>query len=213
VEGLGASCNEVGIYEANSRAAQFTPHPCNVQGLYKCFGDECGEFGVCDKNGCPWNQYSLGSSSYYGRGPEFQVDTTRPFRVVTQFPTDCDPLQIRRLYVQDGRIIPAKAVRKKGLPAVNYLDNTLCSAQGARAFMELGAMERTYEALARGMVLAMSIWWDEVGNMTWLDGGHAGPCGDMEGSPQVIRMVEPNPEVTFRNIRWGEIDSTYGSEI
>jgi cellulase len=46
--------------------------------------------------------------------------------------------------------------------------------------------------------------------MKWLDSGEAGPCNATEGDPKNIRLVEPQPEVTFSNIRWGEIDSTYG---
>jgi cellulase len=55
----------------------------------------------------------------------------------------------------------------------------------------------------------MSIWWDEGGAMQWLDSGAAGPCNATEGFPRVIEQVEPNPEVTFTNLRWGEIGTTY----
>lgn len=36
------------------------------------------------------------------------------------------------------------------------------------------------QALERGMVLVMSIWNDQGGNMTWLDTGAAGPCVSYE---------------------------------
>ena len=70
------------------------------------------------------------------------------------------------------------------------------------------------ESLDRGHVLAMSLWWDWGGNMTWLDGrGNRGPCEDGEGHPTNIIEVEPKPEVTYSNLRWGEIGSTTLLEI
>jgi cellulase len=75
--------------------------------------------------------------------------------------------------------------------------------------MELGATEAMGAAMTRGMVLAMSIWWDEGGNMQWLDGGNAGPCNATEGAPSEIRKIQPDPAVTFSNIKWGEIGSTF----
>jgi len=213
IEGYGACCNEMDIWEANSRAAHIAPHPCNVTSAYLCDGEECAFDGVCDKNGCGWNPYRVGQPDYYGLGEEFDVDTTRPFTVVTQFPTDNEGKleSIHRIYVQDGEIIRAEVVNKEGLPKINYLNDELCAATGSRRFMDLGAMAGMGEAMTRGMVLAMSIWWDEGGNMQWLDGAAAGagPCNATEGNPNMIRVIEPNPEVTFSNIRWGEINSTF----
>ncbi|RYP73536.1 hypothetical protein DL771_003575 [Monosporascus sp. 5C6A] len=213
IEGYGACCNEMDIWEANSRAAHIAPHPCNVTSAYLCDGEECKSEGVCDKSGCGWNPYRVGQPDYYGRGEEFDVDTTRPFTVVTQFPADSEGKleSIHRIYVQDGEIIRAEVVNKEGLPKVNYLNDELCAATGSERFMDLGAMAGMGEAMTRGMVLAMSIWWDEGGNMQWLDGAAAGagPCNATEGNPGVIRVIEPNPEVTFSNIRWGEINSTF----
>ena len=45
--------------------------------------------------------------------------------------------------------------------------------------------------------------------MTWLDSGEAGPCNSTEGNPSFITTVEPEPEVTFSNIKWGEIGTTF----
>ncbi len=100
-------------------------------------------------------------------------------------------------------------MNKAGLPKVNYLDDPFCKATGSRRFMDLGAMAGMGDALTRGMVLAMSIWWDEGGNMTWLDSGEAGPCNSTEGNPTTIRKVQPAPEVTYSNLKWGEIGSTF----
>jgi len=58
-------------------------------------------------------------------------------------------------------------------------------------------------------ISVFSIWWDAGGNMTWLDSGEAGPCNSTEGNPSFITTVEPEPEVTFSNIKWGEIGTTF----
>ena len=39
--------------------------------------------GVCDKDGCDLNSFRTGVKNFYGPGPQFKVDTTRPFTVVT----------------------------------------------------------------------------------------------------------------------------------
>lgn len=213
VDGYGACCNEVDIWEANSRSNHIAPHPCSIEGPYNCEGAECEADGVCDKNGCSWNPYRIGQPDYYGTSADFDVDTTRPFTVVTQFPADGEGqlTAINRLYVQDGAVIRAEVVNKEGLPPQDHMDDAFCEATGSTAFMRLGAMAGMGAAMSRGMVLTFSIWWDDGGNMSWLDGeaDGAGPCNATEGNPTNIVKVEPAPEVTFSNIRWGEINSTF----
>ncbi|KAJ2998936.1 hypothetical protein NUW58_g165 [Xylaria curta] len=209
----GACCNEMDIWEANARATAIAPHPCNQTGPYLCAGDECAAQGVCDKNGCGWNTYRLNQPKYYGEGPDFDVDTTKPFTVVTQFPTDAEGtlIGIRRLYVQDGKVVKAKVVEKEGVPAVDLETDEFCKATGATHFTRLGGLAGFGEPLSRGMVLTFSLWWDEGSFMQWLDGQAqgAGPCNATEGDPKNIRAIEPAPQVTFSNMKWGEIGSTY----
>ena len=213
IKGRGACCNEMDIWEANSRATAFTPHTCNHTGVYQCTGAECAFNGVCDKNGCAYNAYGNGNHEYYGRG--LQVDTTRPFSVVTQFPTDkFDHLtEIRRLYVQDGKVIQNAAINvtATGLAPGNSITDAYCNATGAARYEALGGNLGMGKTLHRGMVLVFSIWWDQGGNMNWLDTGNAGPCNTTEGNPSVIVKVEPQPALTFSNVKWGEIGSTYAS--
>ncbi|KAG7286752.1 Endoglucanase EG-1 [Staphylotrichum longicolle] len=213
IEGRGSCCNEMDIWEANSRASHVAPHTCNKPGLYLCEGDECSkDAGVCDKNGCAWNPYRVNVTDYYGNSNKFKVDTSRPFTVVTQFPANRKNKleKIHRLYVQDGKVIESYTVDAPGLPKTDSLTDEFCKATGASKYLELGGTEGMGDALSRGMVLAMSIWWDEGGNMNWLDAAEAGPCNLTEGNPANITKVEPNPEVTYKNLRWGEIGSTYG---
>ena len=210
IKGEGACCNEMDIWEANKYATQLTPHSCNQTGLYKCTGTQCSYNGVCDKSGCSFNPYGLGNEHYYG--PELTVNTRRKLTVVTQFPTFPNGTlkEIRRLYVQGGKVIENAAVNISGRPAVNYIDADYCSTSTSR-FVPLGGVPVMGEALARGMVLIFSIWWDASGFMNWLDSGSSGPCNATEGNPTIVQKIQPNPAVTFSHIKWGEIGSTYRS--
>lgn len=196
------------IWEANNAATAFAPHPCSVDGVYACRGAECESEGVCDKNGCGYNNYALGNSTFYG--PGLIVDTSRPFTVVTQFPaTDGILTEIRRLYVQDGKVIQNAPINIEGPEPGDSTTDEFCVATGATAFNRLNGLEGMGSALSRGMVLIFSVWWDTSGFMNWLDSGNAGPCTATEGNPEEIVKVEPSPAVTFSNVKWGEIGSTY----
>ncbi|KAI0593524.1 cellulase [Biscogniauxia sp. FL1348] len=217
VEAKGVCCNEMDIWEANARATQIAPHTCNQTAVYLCEGAECERDGVCDKSGCGWNPYRLNQPDYYGEGADFAVDTTKPFTVVTQFPADesGNLIEIHRIYVQEGKVIMAETVQKEGLPEVAFENDEYCAATGATKFMGLGAMKGMGDAMTRGMVLTFSLWWDENSNMSWLDGSAegAGPCNATEGNPESIRVIEPSPEVTFSNLKWGEIGSTFSATV
>lgn len=61
------------------------------------------------------------------------------------------------------------------------------------------------------MLMHSYSWWDKSGFMSWLDqsSSGAGPCNATEGNPEVIKTIQPNPRVTFSQIRWGDIGSTF----
>ncbi|GKT66158.1 endoglucanase type C [Colletotrichum tofieldiae] len=213
-EEKGSCCNELDIWEANSRATHIAPHPCSQPGLYKCTGEECEKAGVCDKSGCSWNPNAVNVTNYYGRGDNFKVDTTRKFTVVTQFPSENGKLkELRRMYIQDGKIIQNNVVNIEGPPKINFMNDEYCQATGASEFIRLGGMEGMGKAMSRGMVLALSLWWDKSTFMEWLDQGNSGPCNATEGNPSVVTKIEPNPEVTFGNIRYGELNSTMNMKL
>jgi cellulase len=210
LEGYGSCCNELDIWEANSRATLLAPHPCNQTQVYKCEGAECEFDGICDKWGCGFNTYQNGNPDFYGI--DLKVDTTRPFTVVTQFPADKDGIlkEYHRLYIQDGKIIQNAVTKLDNLPKQNFMNDEYCVATGsAERYMDLGATEQMGAAMSRGMVLAMSIWWAEGDYMQWLDGGERGPCNATEGKPSEVVKIQPDPAVTFSNIKWGEIGSTF----
>lgn len=150
------------------------------------------------------NPYRVDQFDYYGLGKKFTIDTKRPFTVVTSFPEKNGVLQeVVRKYIQDGIVYENAAKNITG-----PIDDAFCDSVGSTHFMRLGAMKGMGESMSRGMVLAMSIWWDEGGFMQWLDHGEAGPCSATEGDPKNILNVEPNPVVKFSNIKWGDIGST-----
>jgi cellulose 1,4-beta-cellobiosidase len=237
--GKGACCNEMDIWEANREAMTFTPHPCNITGVFACSEPDCGNAAgadrlrsVCDKEGCDFNPYRLSQPSFYGRGKK--VDSTRPFTVVTQFITTDgtakgDLKEIRRLYIQDGKHIQEATAAVKGLDPVNSMTDQYCSAQkkvfggpnAPDAFRTQGGMKNMGEALRRGMVLAFAIWDDASGGMHWLDstvpenatsgtpGAARGPCPTTGGFPAQIMTDNPDAAVIFSKIRSGDIGSTY----
>ncbi|KAJ4354278.1 uncharacterized protein N0V89_006012 [Didymosphaeria variabile] len=203
VAAKGVCCNELDIWEANKVATQVAPHVCNKDGVYGCTGDECTKAGVCDKNGCGKNPYTT-DKTYYKPGGK--VDTSKPFTVVTQFPASNGTLQsVVRKYVQNGTVV-------EDVASTVPMDDAYCTKNGASDFMRLGGMKGMGGAMSRGMVLAMSIWWDEGGFMNWLDSGNAGPCNATEGDPKIIQTIEKAPSVIFSQIKWGDIGSTFSAK-
>ncbi|KAK1753722.1 glycoside hydrolase [Echria macrotheca] len=211
---LGACCNEMDIWEANALATAYTPHPCMAERIRTCDNDvDCGQpKGYCDKWGCSFNAYQQGYHDFYGRGK--QVDTNKKFTVVTQFVssnnrTDGKLVDIRRLYIQDGKVIQnVQAKVGGGSVLADSVTDPYCNAT-ATWTQERGGIAHMGEALARGMVLIFSLWADDGGYMTWLDSGNSGPCNATEGNPAEIVQHTPDASVTFSNIRWGEIGSTF----
>ncbi|CAE8725890.1 unnamed protein product [Polarella glacialis] len=221
---------------ANKQATAFTPHPCSTTGPVRCTGIDCGigdgeldrYKGLCDKDGCDSNAYRLGAKSYYGDGPQFQVDSSKPMTVVTQFLTsngadDGDLVEIRRLYLQDGKLIANAVVNSSAIPSMSELGGEdsitdaqdsitdgLCDAQ-KRAFGNVnshqakGGLRSMGEALRRGMVSSLSLWDDSATQMRWLDSNypvgadpgrpewHAGPATDSPAARTTSGSTTPTP--------------------
>jgi cellulose 1,4-beta-cellobiosidase len=84
----GSCCSEIDIWEANSRAAAYTGHPCTIASQTRCEWDDCDYAdlaGICDKDGCDFNSYRIGDQEFFGWGTT--VDTSNKFTVITQFIT------------------------------------------------------------------------------------------------------------------------------
>ncbi|KAI5787305.1 glycoside hydrolase [Geopyxis carbonaria] len=233
----GTCCPEMDIWEANSVSTAYTPHPCSVEGQTRCDGDDCGDGdnrygGVCDKDGCDFNSYRLGDQSFYGPGKT--VDTSSKFTVVTQFITADGSAtgalsEIRRLYVQGGTVISNSKVAVSGISAsADSITTSFCTAQKSvfgdtNDFSAKGGLAGMGNAFDAGMVLVMSIWDDHEAHMLWLDstyptdaatgtpGAARGTCATSSGVPEDVEAESPDASVTFSNIRFGDIGSTYGT--
>ncbi|KAL7274158.1 Exoglucanase 1 [Rhizina undulata] len=232
----GSCCNEMDIWEANSISAAYTPHVCSITGQYRCNGTECGDGdnrygGVCDKDGCDFNSYRMGNTTFYGKG--MTVDTSSKFTVVTQFITDDGTStgtlsEIRRLYVQDGVVIQNSNVDITNIDAVNSITDSYCNQQktefgDTNSFETLGGVATMGTAFEAGMVLVMSLWDDHSENMLWLDSDYPttkdastpgvarGTCATTSGEPADVESASASASVTFSNIKWGDLNSTYSS--
>lgn len=238
---LGACCNEMDIWEANSQATSYTPHTCDTVGHQTCEGLDCGDNdsgdrydGVCDKDGCDLNPWRLGDQQFYGEGSGFEVDTTKPMTVVTQFITDDgtdngELSEIRRIFVQDGQVIEHAFTNMPGVDRTNSIDQKFCEQAKVTFgdiddFTEHGGLRAMGESLARGHVLVMSLWDDHDANMLWLDSNYPagkdpaipgvsrGPCPEDSGVPSDVEEQNPDSSVVFSKIKLGTIGSTYPSD-
>ncbi|KAM3064825.1 hypothetical protein ACMFMG_010465 [Clarireedia jacksonii] len=228
----GSCCTEMDIWEANKISAAYTPHPCSVTSQTRCSGTDCGigarYSSLCDADGCDFNSYRMGDQSFYGAG--LKVDTSKPFTVVTQFLTNDGTTsgtlnEIKRFYVQNGAVIPNSQSTISGVTG-NSITDSFCSAQKTafgdqNLFATKGGLATMGAALAKGMVLVMSIWDDHTAQMLWLDSSYPttksastpgvarGSCATTSGQPTDVESASGSASVTFSNIKWGPINSTY----
>ncbi|RDW69081.1 glycoside hydrolase family 7 protein [Aspergillus mulundensis] len=230
VGGMGTCCPEMDIWEANSISSAYTPHPCDDIGQTMCEGDACGGTysddrygGTCDPDGCDFNSYRMGNTSFYGPGGI--VDTSQPITVVTQFVADGGSLtDIKRFYVQNGEVIPNSESNISGVEG-NSITSEFCTAQKTAfgdedIFARHGGLAAMGDA-ASAMVLILSIWDDHYASMMWLDSTYPedadpsepgiarGTCAHGAGDPDVVESEHPDASVTFSNIKFGPIGSTF----
>lgn len=244
---FGTCCAELDIWEANKVSTQMTVHSCSKPGYYPCNGTECGDNngknasdpgdrfkGICDKNGCDFNPYREGAHDFYGPGPQFKIDSTKPVTVITQFitedGTDTGALkEMRRLYKQGDTIIKNPAASySTASKQYTALSDDMCKVQmdyftdRYDVFSSRGGMKGMGEAMNRSLVLVLSLWDDEEVGMKWLDatdpfpipsgkhGAHRGRCNQTEGDAKVVQKKHPGANVLYSDIRYGDIGSTYG---
>jgi cellulose 1,4-beta-cellobiosidase len=173
----------------------------------------------------------MGDPSFYGKG--LTVDTSQKLTVVTQFITSDNTAtgtltEIRRIYVQNGKVIQNSKVNIPGMTAYDSITDAFCSAQKSAfgdptSFQNHGGLASLGKSLAQGVVLVMSLWDDHAANMLWLDSDYPtnkpasapgvarGTCTPSSGSPSDVESSVPNASVTFSNIRFGDIRSTFSS--
>jgi cellulose 1,4-beta-cellobiosidase len=230
----GSCCNEMDIWEANSISTAYTPHVCSKQGLYRCSGADCGDGndryqGTCDKDGCDLNPFRAGVKNFYGKG--YEVDTSKPITVVTQFITNDgsdngELVEIRRLWIQGGKVIRNPATDIPNVKPYDSVTDEMCEnvkkAFGDKNdFQSKGGLKGMGAAFERGMVLVMSLWDDHEAHMLWLDsnfptdadaskpGIARGTCPITSGVPSQIETDSPNASVRFSNIKFGALNTTF----
>jgi hypothetical protein len=145
--------------------------------------------GGCDSGGCGYNPYrDSNDHSFWGQ----TVNVNQPITVVTQFIGSGSALtEVRRLYVQGGKVINSP----------KSLTDSFCgySAGDSHRLANMGA------SFARGHVVVFSLW--DSNGMSWMDGGNAGPCTSYDTG--TIENNSPNLKVTWSNVKYGDLDSTY----
>lgn len=143
------------------------------------------------------------------------VDTTKKFTVVTQFlkGSDGQLSEIKRFYVQGGKVIANSESSIDGNPG-NSITPEFCNAQKTAfgdqdIFNNKGGFAQFSAALAKPMVLVMSLWDDHYANMLWLDstfpvdadpdapGKGRGTCDTSSGVPAEIESSQASSQVTY----------------
>jgi len=215
-------------------AQAVTPHSCTVVGQTQCEGIACGDNasgdrynGVCDKDGCDWNPWRMGDQTFFGKGSNFKVDSSKKMTVVTQFLTtdgtdSGDLSEIRRFFVQDGKKINMSPTTIPDFGTFDSITDKFCMAQktwfnDTNSFKSKGGLAAVGRALDRGMVLVMSLWDDHDVDMLWLDSDYPtaapssqpgisrGPCSTSSGKPADVESQYPDATVKYSNIKFGEI--------
>jgi cellulose 1,4-beta-cellobiosidase len=168
----------------------------------------------------------MGNTTFYGSGSDFTVDTSKVFTVVTQFIESGGSLSaIKRFFVQDGKVIPLSNSDISGVTG-NEITQDFCDAQkkafgDQNVFDDKGGMSQIGKALSGDMVLVMSLWDDHYSDMLWLDstyptnatastpGAARGSCSTSSGAPSDVESNNADASVTYSNIKFGPINSTF----
>jgi len=155
----GQWCPEIDIMEANTHAFQATPHKCDTP--------TNGFYGHCDRGGCSQNTRDNNPRSY-GVGSSFTIDTSRPFKVQTDFFDESGTWTgMTTTLQQDHRTV--------------VLEHANC---------ESGYYERLSGAMAAGMSLRITYWGDKADDMAWMDMPPCSSedCGASAGDATISHM-------------------------
>ena len=173
----------------------------------------------------------MGNTTFLGEG--MTIDTTQTITVVTQFitsdnTTSGDLSEIRRIYVQNGKVIQNSFSTYSGLTQYNSISDDFCTAQkqvfgDTDDFATKGGIAQMGSAFEAGMVLVLSLWDDYAVNMLWLDSDYPttssptspgvarGPCPTDSGVPTTVESQDASAYVTYSNLKFGTLGSTFSS--
>merc|ERR1712070_918919 len=234
----GSCCTEIDIWEANKMATAYTMHSCSPGEQTRCDGVDCGDngedrfSGLCDKNGCDIQPHRLGTHDFFGPGSDFQIDSTKPVTVTTQFITNDGSdhgklVEVKQIYQQDGRTIehPSYTVNGKQHQTItdDFCADWVAVTQDGTNFLEKGGLDAVEKAIDAGVVLVMSLWDDHYANMLWLastypvgcsdPGAYRGACSADSGVPADVEVDQAKSHVKFSDIKFGPIGSTLASAV
>jgi cellulose 1,4-beta-cellobiosidase len=169
----------------------------------------------------------LGNEKFFGPGSEFQIDSTKPITVTTQFitadGTDHGKLsEVKQFYTQNGKTIehPSYTVNGNQHSTItdDFCNDWVAETQDGTNFEEKGGLGAIEKAIDAGVVLVMSLWDDHYANMLWLDstypvdstdpGAKRGTCATTSGVPADVESKQGNAHVIFSDIKFGPIGST-----
>jgi cellulose 1,4-beta-cellobiosidase len=223
IDKFGVCAYEFDIWEANRHATQMALHNCENAGITICKDPvSCGQGanrykGNCDKDGSYINPWQAGNKTVYGFGSDFQIDTSRPFKIRTQFittdGTDAGDLsEIRRFYEQDGKVVFGGAL----LDA--EIDKQKIEYNEVNHHKQLGGMKAMGVSFRKNHLFVMSFWDDNSpARMLWLDGTYPpgattagaerGPCPANSGHPAVMRKSVPDSYVIYSDVQINRLSS------
>jgi cellulose 1,4-beta-cellobiosidase len=234
----GSCCTEIDIWEANKMSMAYTMHSCSPGEQTRCDGADCGDngedrfSGMCDKNGCDIQPHRLGTHDFFGPGSDFQIDSTQPVTVTTQFITNDGTdqgklVEVRQFYTQNGKSIqhPEYMVNGKSHDSItdDFCSDWVATTQDGTNFLQKGGLDAVEKAIDAGVVLVMSLWDDHYANMLWLDstyptdgvqpGSYRGACSVDSGVPADVEKDQADATVKFSDIKVGPIGSTTDSTV
>merc|ERR1712198_135137 len=159
------------------------------------------------------------------------VDSSKPMTVVTQFVTNDgtdngELVEMRRLYVQDGKVIENSISNWPGMQPWDSISGPMCEEQKAvfddpDDHSKKGGLKAMGDSMDRGHVLVMSLWDDHDVNMLWLDsdypldkdpsdpGVSRGSCSRDSGDPTDMEANHGSATVKYFNIKIGPLGSTF----
>merc|ERR1711973_759611 len=153
-----------------------------------------GHYGSCCYELDIWEANSI-SSAYTNHPCEITVDSSKPMTVVTQFVTNDgtdngELVEMRRLYVQDGKVIENSISNWPGMQPWDSISGPMCEEQKAvfddpDDHSKKGGLKAMGDSMDRGHVLVMSLWDDHDVNMLWLDSDY--PLDKDPSEPGVSR--------------------------
>merc|ERR1711862_115209 len=222
--GKGICCAELDLWEANKFSTQTALHPMSKQtGQIVCEGlEECGsqkegerDIGPTDRNGCFANPYAFGHKKFYGPGTDYEVNTNKPFAIITEFREKDGELDgMYQYYMQGGKAIHPPDF---GFGNDNVMNQDFCNkvleADGTDYFNANGGMAQFSASVKKGMTMVLSFWDDMASNMNWLDSGTRGPCNPKHGDPATLRKKHPDARFDIRHVRTGKIGTTHAATM